>query len=143
VKVQLRQETRLRIQQRHLVSRREELQRQSYEQLGRYLRDGLLNRQAHDKLVALLRLWEQMGEAQKRLDELNKQREKLFRAQEQIRQNLQALGTTGREGTLRNDYVNRLQASEQEIAGVATRENENRELLARLEQEVTEQLAAL
>lgn len=141
--VRPRQETRLRVQQRHLISRREELQRQSYEQLGRYLRDGLLDRGAHDKLVALLRLWEQIGDVQKRLEELNKQREKLFRSQEQIRQNLQALGTSGREGALRNDYVNRLQASEQEIEGVAVKEREDRELLARLEQEVVEKLAAL
>lgn len=137
------QETRLRVQQRHLISRREELQRQSYAQLGRYLRDGLLDRQAHDKLVELLRLWEQMGDVQKRLEELNKQREKLFRSQEQIRQNLQALGTSGREGALRNDYVNRLQASEQEIESVGEKEREERELLARLEQEVAAKLAAL
>ncbi len=143
VTVQPKQETRLRVQQRHLISRREELQRQSYAQLGRYLRDGLLDRQAHDKLVALLRLWEQIGDVQKRLEELNKQREKLFRSQEQIRQNLQALGTSGREGALRNDYVNRLQASEQEIEGVAQKEQEERELLARLEKEVEEKLAAL
>jgi hypothetical protein len=143
VAVPPRQERRLRVQQRHLVSRREELQRQSYEQLGRYLRDGLLDRQAHDQLVALLRLWEQIGEVQKRLEELNQQREKVFRTQEQIRQNLQALGATGPEGALRNDYVNRLQASEQEIEQVAEKERGARELLARLEQEIAEKLAAL
>lgn len=142
VTIPARGETRLRVQQRHLISRREELQRQSYEQLGRYLRDGLLDRRAYDELVVLLRLWEQIGETRRRLDELNQQREKLFRAQEQIRQNLQALGTSGREGALRSDYVNRLQASEQELEQVAAKEREDRELLTRLEQEVAEKLAA-
>jgi hypothetical protein len=138
-----RQEERLRVHQRHLISRREELQRQSFEQLSRYLRQGLLDKQRHDQLVALLQLWEQVGEVQKQLQELEKQRAKQYGTQEQIRQNLQALGTEGREGALRNDYVNRLQASEKGLETLAENEGQARELLARLEQEIAEKLAAL
>lgn len=143
VSVPARQERRLRVQQRQLISRREHLERQSYEQLSRYLRHGLLNREQHDAVAELLRLWERIGEVQRRLENSEIWRQQLYQSQEQIRQNLQALSQSGKEGVLRTDYVNRLQRSEQQLETRQAEDNAARELLVQLNQEVAEKLAAL
>jgi hypothetical protein len=136
-------EERLRVQERQLISRREQLERQSYEQLNRYLKQGLLDRQTHDAVAELLQLWERIGDAQKRLEKIDARRRALYQSQEQIRQNLQALGQSGKEGSLRSDYVNRLQRSEAELEALQVEENAAREQIAGLQREVEEKIAAL
>jgi hypothetical protein len=136
-------EERLRVQERQLISRREQLERQSYEQLNRYLKQGLLDRQTHDAVAELLQLWERIGDAQKRLEKIDARRRALYQSQEQIRQNLQALGQSGKEGSLRSDYVNRLQRSEAELEALQVEENAAREQIAGLQRDVEEKIAAL
>lgn len=133
----------LRVQERQLISRRETVEQQSYQQLSRYLQAGLLEREVHDALVALLRLAEQMQELENELQKVEQQRQQLYAAQEQIRQNLQALGTTGKEGALRIDYVQRLERSEQELEALQATAAATKARLAGLEKELEERLRAL
>ncbi|MDT8304803.1 MAG: hypothetical protein RRC07_02610 [Anaerolineae bacterium] len=141
--VPARQERRLRVQQRQLISRREHLERQTYEQLSRYLRQGLLDQEQFEAVLALLRLYERVAEVQRNIERTESRRQKLFQSQEQIRHNLQALGQSGKEGALRTSYVNRLERSEQQLELLQAEEDSARELLANLNQEVEAALAAL
>jgi hypothetical protein len=137
------QEAELRVQERQLVSRRETVGQQSYEQLSRYLQAGLLEQEVHDTLVALLRLLEQIQEVDDELQKMEQQRQQLYATQEQIRQNLQALGTAGKEGALRNDYVERLARSEQELEALQAAAAAANERRAELEQGLEERLRTL
>ncbi len=143
VEVPPRSETTLRVQTRALVSRREQLERQSLQQLQEYLRRGLINRDVYEQVSKLLRLWEQIADNERRLQEVDQQRQKIYQAQQQIQGNMGALGTSGREGTLRTRYVDQLEAQEEQLQALSREENEKRAEIERLKAEIEKQVAAL
>ena len=143
VDVPARGEARLRVKERRLISRREALQRQSFEQWQRYLQAGLIDRGTHERVVALLRLWEEIGDLKRRLQEIEQRREKVYRSQEQIQGNMQALSSSGKEGELRARYVRQLEESETQLAQLAQEETQARTTINRLESEIAERLKTL
>ena len=138
-----RGEIKLRVQERRLVSRREELRRQSYRGLQRYLQKGLIDPQTQAAVAELLRLWEQIAEDERGLKEAEQDRKKLYKAQEQIQGNMAALSTTGKEGALRARYVDQLEASEDQLKALGARESDLRAEIERLEREIEARLKAL
>jgi hypothetical protein len=143
VTVPARSETQFRVQERRLVSRREELRRQSYRGLQRYLRRGLIDERTHAQVAELLKLWEQVASVEKALKEGKGERQELFEAQQQIQGNMGALSATGKEGVLRARYVDQLEASEDQLKAVARRESEQKAELERLEHEIEARIKAL
>jgi hypothetical protein len=129
-------ETTLRVQERRLVVRREEIKRQSASTLQGYLKRGWLSQEAHGQLQELLALWEQIAAHERRLVEIEKERQAVYQAQEQVRNNMQALSTSGKEGALRASYVDKLQASEKELEGLADEETGLKSEIERLNEEV-------
>jgi hypothetical protein len=136
-------EARLRVQERCLVTRWEELQRQTYEGLRRYLEQGLLDQAAYDQVAELLKLWDKVAENEKRLNEVEQERQKIYQAQQQIQGNMGALSTTCKEGALRTRYVEQLEASEDQLKTLAQREAERKAEIERLKQEIEARLKAL
>ncbi len=136
-------ETKLRVQERRLLSRREELQRQSYEGLQRYLQQGLLDQDAYSTVTELMGLWERIADNEKHLEAADQERDKIYEAQQQIQGNMAALGTTGREGSLRTRYVEQLETSEDQLRSLAQQEADLRTVRERLKTELEEQLSAL
>jgi hypothetical protein len=143
VSVPARQETQLRVQERRLMSRREELQRQSHQGLRRYLRQGLIDRATHQKLDELLRLWEQLADHEKALKETDRERQKFYKAQQQIQGNMAALSTTGKEGALRARYVDQLADSEDRLQALEGKESDLEAEIERLKRELEAQIEAL
>ena len=143
VEVPARAEAKLRVQERRLLRRREELQRQSYEGLQRYLQQGLLDRDAYDKVTDLMRLWEKIADDEKQLKETDQERQKVYQAQQQIQGNMGALSATGKEGALRTRYVEQLEATEDQLRSFDQQEAELRAAIERAKAEVEERLAAL
>jgi hypothetical protein len=138
-----RDEVTLRVQERRLMKRREELQKQSLRGLRRYLQKGLLDRRTHDQLTELLGLWERIEEGEKRLKEIERERQKIYEAQRQIQGNMGALSQTGKEGALRARYVTQLEASEEELKALAQRESDLQARIERLKQDVERRIEAL
>ena len=143
VNVPGRGEAKLRVQVRRLISRREELRRQSAQTLQGYLKRGLLSSRSHTQATELLALWEQLAAAEKRLAEIEQERQKVYKAQEQIRGNMQALGAAGKEGEMRSSYVDKLKASEQELQGFTKEESTLRSQIEKLNREVEAKVKAL
>jgi hypothetical protein len=142
-KVLGRGETALRVQERRLLRRQEELLRQSLEGLERYQRQGLLDRKTHDKAAEVLRLWAKIAANEQRLKELDADRQKIYAAQQQIQGNMGALSTAGKEGALRAQYVDQLAASEEQLKGIDGQEAALKAEIERLKQEVDAKLRAL
>jgi hypothetical protein len=138
-----RGETALRVQERRLLRRQEELLRQSLEGLERYHRQGLLDRKTHDKAAEVLRLWSQIVSNEQRLKELDAERQNIYAAQQQIQGNMGALSTAGKEGALRAQYVDQLAASEEQLRGIGQQEAALKAEIERLKQEVEAKLRAL
>ncbi len=138
-----RGEARLRVQERRLVSRREELQKQSYETLQHYLRRGLLDQGTYNRVAEILKLREQIAGHEQALGEVDAERQKIYRAQQQIQGNMGALSTTGKEGALRAQYVDQLQAGEEKLKLLEQREADLKAEIERLKAEIEAKLRAL
>jgi len=143
VEVVARGETKLKVQERRLLTRREEVQKQSYDVLRNYLRRGLLDQRVYDKITALLKLWEQIGTYERRLKEVDAERQKIYKGQQQVQGNMGALSATGKEGALRARYVEQLEASEDQLKTLDQREADFKAEIARLEGEIETRLRAL
>jgi hypothetical protein len=139
-----RGEATLAVAERCLISRREEIRGQSAQSLHRlYLARGLLDAKTHSRLAGLLSLWEQIAAQERRLAQIEQERQKLYQSQEQARGNMGALGATGKEGELRASYVDKLRASEQQLDGLAGEEQKLQAEIARLKAEVEAALRLL
>ncbi len=136
-------ETVLKVQERRLVRRKEEIQDQSYKQLQRYVQGGLLDRVTLDRLSKLLMLWDTLADYDKRLEEIEAQRKKHYRTQEQIRANMEALSQSGKEGALRARYVTRLEESEEALQNLAEREVNLQHEIERVKQDIEQRLESL
>ncbi|MFP4344273.1 MAG: hypothetical protein ACLFU8_06255 [Anaerolineales bacterium] len=143
VTVQPRDETTLKVQERRLIRRKEELRRQSLKDLHRYLRRGLIDQAVLDRLAKLLMLWDSIADYEKKIAELQAEREKLYQAQRQIQGNMAALSQTGKEGALRARYVEQLEGTEEQLRALERRERELRAEIERVEEEIEARVKAL
>jgi hypothetical protein len=63
-----------------------------------------------------------MAAIEKQLEQLELDRQKIYRAQQQVQGNMGALSTSGKEGTLRARYVEQLEASENALQELGRQE---------------------
>ncbi|MBE2224638.1 MAG: hypothetical protein IAF02_24070, partial [Anaerolineae bacterium] len=140
VEVVAKTELTLRVKTRRLVQRREEIQRQSYVNLQRFLGQGLIDRRTHDLIAQILALLEKISLHKQRLTEIDQERQKIYEAQRQIQGNMQALTSEGKEGRVRSQYVDRLEATENSLHLLSQEEATLKQEIERLEQEIEEKL---
>lgn len=133
----------LKVQERRLLRRQEELRRQSLADLQSFAKQGLLNKQTQDRAADVLRLWAKIAEDEQRLATMDADRKKVYQAQQQIQGNMGALSATGKEGALRAQYVDQLQASEEQLKTLGQEEISLKAGIERLKQEVEARLREL
>ena len=138
-----RGEATLTVRERRLLSRREEIRRQSAQALQDYLARGLLDSKSHNRLRELLDLWDRSAAHERRLAEIEQERQKIYKSQEQARGNMGALGAAGKEGELRAGYVDKLRASEQQLETLAGEEKKLQAEIARLKEQIEAAIKAL
>jgi len=122
VEVAAQGEATLRVQERRLLRRREELQRGSARTLRGILKQGGLSRDDDAALRELLAIWDKIVAHEQRLEKIEKDRGGIHKAQEQIQGNMAQLATTGKEGALRASYVEKLGESEERLLGLTEEE---------------------
>ena len=138
-----REETTFVVRQRYLVRRQEELIKQSYENLKQYLRQGLINQDAYEKVVSILRLREKLDGTKLRLAQVEQSRQRVYKAQEQIQGNMKALDREGKEGQMRESYLEKLSATETELASLASQEAQLEQERTQIEKQIEQQLEEL
>ena len=137
------EETVLKVRERRLIRRREDVQKQSHQGLQQYLAQGLIDRVTHDQIVKLLMLYDTIADHEKQLKLLAEEREKIYKAQQQIQGNMQALSQVGKEGALRVRYVDQLEATEVQLRGIDKREAEFKAVIKQVEGEIEARLKAM
>ncbi|MCB8982651.1 MAG: hypothetical protein H6659_02395 [Ardenticatenaceae bacterium] len=140
VDVPARKEKTLRVQTRYLRRRQEQIERQSYVNLQRFLRQGLIDRGTHDLIATILGLLEKISDHKKRLEAIEQERRKIYEAQKQIQGNMAALSNTGKEGQMRAQYVERLEATEESLHVLGQEESQLQSEIERLEKEIQRRL---
>jgi hypothetical protein len=135
-------EAELRVQERRLLRRREELRKQSSRTLRGYLKQGLLSPRDHRTASELLDLWDKIAAHEERLEEIEKERASVYAAQEQMRGNMTALTSTGKEGALRASYVDKLEESEGQLQRLKNEEASLRSEIESLKRQIEKKMEA-
>ncbi len=129
IPVPARGEAALRVRERRLIERREEIRSISFEQLRRYLAERMLDQATVTELRDVLSLYARLDAIAQRYGQLEVLRQRIHEQQTQIRGNLDVLQNDGGEGELRTRYITTLAESEDRLAAlreeeVALREEE-------------------
>jgi hypothetical protein len=140
VEVAAKTELTLRVNTRRLRQRREEIQQQSYVNLQRYLGKGLIDRSTHDLIAEVLTLLGKINDHKQRISEIDQERQKIYDAQKQIQGNMQALTSEGKEGRVRSQYVDRLEATENSLNVLGQEEAKLKKEIEGLEKKIEEKL---
>ena len=140
VEVAAKTELTLRVNTRSLRQRREEIQQQSYVNLQRYLGKGLIDRSTHDLIAEILTLLGKINDHKQRISEIDQERQKIYDAQKQIQGNMQALTSEGKEGRVRSQYVDRLEATETSLNVLGQEETKLKSEIEGLEIKIEEKL---
>jgi uncharacterized small protein (DUF1192 family) len=136
-------ETTFVVHQRMETTRWERVRGVTPNQLNEFLKNRYLDKATFKALAGGLEIYGQIEAHNKRLQEIERERNATYKQQQQIQGSLGPLGREGEEGALRSRYVATLGELEDRLAALAA---EQQRLVAeneRLEQESNTRLAAL
>lgn len=105
--------------ERQLNRHRIQLRNLRYQELDEFLENKWLDQATFDQLRAMLETVKTSQEAQRHSDILKQEREALYKDQEQIRANMQALQTTGPEAEFRNRLLGELEEAQNRLREIA------------------------
>jgi hypothetical protein len=134
------EENKLKVQERRLVSRREDLQKQSFKGLQRYLSAGLMDQHTYVLLSDLLKLYDTLQNYEDQLKKLNTERNSIYKAQQQIQGNMAALTQEGKERILRSQYVDKLQDTERQLNTLQQQEQKLQKSIQQIKDDIERQL---
>jgi hypothetical protein len=124
--------------ERMLRYERREIRSLDYRGLSNYLENKWLDKSTYDQLRDILDTIQQMRKAQGKITELEKEREQIYRQQEQLRANLGALQPTGQEATLRNRLLKQLETSQDRLDAIDKERAESQEFINQSEKRIQE-----
>ena len=140
--VSARGESALRVRERRLIERREDIRSLSLEQLRRYLQERMLDQTTITELRDVLALYARLDAISVRYGELETVRGRIYEQQTQIRGNLDVLEKEGEEGELRNRYITSLAESENRLVALGDEETALRQEETERRRELEERLQA-
>ncbi len=131
------------LQERKLQSRYEQVRNITFESLSEYLKNKFLDSSTFEALKSIRNLYAQIESTNAKISSLEDERERIFARQNQIQGNLSPLARDGDEGRLRSKLVKELDESETRLKAIETETQNLRNLVAKLEQDATNAIAAL
>lgn len=118
VMAEKRARTEFRVMYRTTMQRTQQLRSLKYQQLSDYLKNQWIDDNLYTRIKGLLDLLAFVEEQNRRINRLNKEREGLYSKQEQLRKNLGALQTQGKEAPLRDRILTQLSDSQDRLEGI-------------------------
>jgi hypothetical protein len=112
-------------------------------QLGEFLNNRYLDKSTFDALSGVLGIYGQIEANGRRLQDIERERNAIYKQQQQIQGSLSPLGRESEEGALRSRYVATLGELEDRLAALGSEEQRLSAENTRLEQEANTRLAAL
>jgi len=129
-------ETTFTVNQRHRVSRYEEVRKLSQRQIQQFFEETHLDKQTFAVLNRLLSLYEQIERHEDALKEIEAERQKIYERQKQTQANLTPLGREGDEMKLRQRYVTLLNELEDRLNELLAAEKTANDAIRRLRKEI-------
>ncbi|MDQ2996608.1 MAG: hypothetical protein M3R61_06075, partial [Chloroflexota bacterium] len=112
-------------------------------QLSEFLKSRYLDKATFKALSGVLEIYNQIAAHGQRLQEIERERNAIYKQQQQIQGSLGPLGREGEEGALRSRYVATLGELEDRLAALGSEEQRLSSENTRLEQEANTRLVAL
>ena len=112
-------------------------------QLAAWLRDRALDQDTYDRLAAILKLYEEIGQREQEIQQNATSRQKVLEQQKTIQGNLASLKDSGEEGQLRTRYARSLAEQEDRLAGLDRRDEDLRKANEQTQQEIAAAIKAL
>lgn len=131
------------VRERRLLRRQEAIRSVSMQQLRQYMQHRVLDQQLGAALGEIIGIYQRIAALEQRLNDIDKERQKIYQQQAIIQGNLQPLGREGSEGDLRQRYVRELNAQEDRLLALNQEEIDAQQQIAALQQEANQRLAAL
>jgi hypothetical protein len=135
-------ETTFTVNQRHRVSRYEEVRKLSQRQIQQFFEETHLDKQTFAVLNRLLSLYEQIERHEDALKEIEAERQKIYERQKQTQANLTPLGREGNEMKLRQRYVTLLNELEDRLNELLAAEKTANDAIRRLRKEIEQTIDA-
>jgi len=123
--------------------RREELRRLSHQQLQRFLSEQFIDQTLFDRLQTLLEAYDYIDQMNRRITELEAERQTLYSEQEQYRKNMTSLRDVGREGELRTRILDQMDASQSRLEAIKTETRDAQTKIERAEKKIEQLIVAL
>ena len=136
-------ESELKIQERRLVSRREEFKKQSFRSLQGYLSSGLIDQRTFNAISDLLRFYDTLDNYKDQLKKLKSERDAVYKSQQQIQGNMAALTQQGKERVLRAQYVDKLEETEKQLSALQQQERALQKNIQQTEDKIEKQLNSM
>jgi hypothetical protein len=136
-------ETSFATHQRTETTRWERVRGVTANQLSEFLKNRYLDQSTFKALSGVLEIYGQIAAHGQRLQEIERERNAIYKQQQQIQGSLGPLGREGEEGALRSRYVATLGELEDRLAALGSEEQRLSAENARLEQEANTRLAGL
>jgi hypothetical protein len=136
-------ETTFTTHQRTEATRWERVRGVTPHQLGEFLKNRYLDQATFKALSGVLEIYNQIAVHGQRLQEIERERNAIYKQQQQIQGSLGPLGREGEEGALRSRYVATLGELEDRLAALGSEEQRLSAENTRLEQEANTRLIAL
>ena len=131
------------VSERKMMHRHEQIRSLSTKRLQSYLRDKFLDETTVAQLQAVLQVYDQIARAHKHVQQIEKERNEIYRKQKQIQGNLGPLDSKGEEGALRKRYVTELNGLEDRLLKLAEDEHHQQAKITAWEQEIQQKLKEL
>ncbi len=133
-------DSKLKIQEQRLVSRREDFKKQSFKGLQRYLTNDLIDQRTFNLISDLLKLYDTLEDYEDQLKKIKEKRESIYKAQKQIQGNMAALTQQGKERMLRARYVDKLEKTEKQLSDIQQQEQKLQKSIGQTKDDIQQQL---
>ncbi|WNZ25693.1 hypothetical protein HJG54_24545 [Leptolyngbya sp. NK1-12] len=135
-----RQQTKFQVQERQKISRREQITNLDYQILKTYLRNKFIGDTLFQRLEGILQLHQQCHQLERDIQDRCYQQDRLSTAQKELTEKLKPLQSSGNEGELRQRFVSKIGALEDERdrlqAEITTLEQQAHDLKQQLQQQL-------
>jgi len=130
-------------QHRRRTYRNEQVRNLNYRQLQDYVANGWLDKALRGELGKMLDEVNAVQQAQKRLQSLDAETQKLHKQQEQLRANLNTLQATGQEAALRKRMLGQLETSQDRLDAIEKEVDKLNKLIEEGEKKINQIVAGL
>ena len=100
----------------------------------------MIDQKTFSVISDLLKLYDNLADYENQLQNVSKERESIYKAQQQIQKNMAALTQEGKERLLRNQYVDNLEETENQLRGIQQQEQKLQKSILQVKDDIERQL---